>query len=201
MKIKLTILSLGLAAITMSFTSSNKSKSSETSFRVDATKSTITWTGKKIGGSHTGNIKINSGALVVNGDAIKGGNFVIDMTSITNTDLEGEWNDKLVGHLKSDDFFSVEKHPTTKFEIINVNAASADRVNVEGKLTIKGITNTVTFPASISKKENVLVAVATIKVDRSKYDVRYGSKSFFEGIGDKAIDDDFELQVNLIAIK
>ena len=122
------------------------------------------------------------------------------MTSIVNADLQGEWNTKLIGHLKSDDFFSVAKNPTAKLDITKVETKENNTI-VNGKLTIKGITQDISFPASVSKKGNVVVAIATIRIDRTKYDIKYGSKSFIEGIGDKAIDDEFELQVNLVAIK
>ena len=107
---------------------------------------------------------------------------------------------KLIGHLKSDDFFSVAKNPTAKLDITKVETKENNTI-VNGKLTIKGITQDISFPASVSKKGNVVVAIATIRIDRTKYDIKYGSKSFIEGIGDKAIDDEFELQVNLVAIK
>jgi polyisoprenoid-binding protein YceI len=201
MKTKLILSGALIASFALFGFTAPKAGSKAESYKVDAAKSTMVWTGKKVTGAHTGGVKLASGSLSLNGDAVQSGNFVIDMTSLTNTDMQGEYSDKLLGHLKSDDFFSVDKFPTSNFEITKISNAGKDRVNVEGNLTIKGITNPVTFPASISKKNNVVVAVATIKVDRTKYDIKYGSKSFFEGIGDKAIDNDFELQVNLVAIK
>ena len=118
------------------------------------------------------------------------------MTSLTSD------NDKLTGHLKTADFFSVEKYPASKFEITKVTSAGADRVNVTGNLTIKGVTESLSFPASVKKQGDAVVAVATgVKVNRTKYDIRYGSKSFFNDIGDKAIDDEFELTINLVATK
>lgn len=197
---KILTLIIGTASIgLMSFTNPNLKK--EETFKVDNSKSTIVWNAKKVTGAHTGNVNISNGTLAVSGENITSGNFTVDMKSITCTDLQGEWNDKLVGHLKSDDFFSVDKSPSSQLQITKVTPAENGRVNVEGNLTIKGITKPISFPASVSKKGSVIVAVATIKIDRTKYDIRYGSKSFIEGIGDKAIDDDFELQVNLVAIK
>jgi polyisoprenoid-binding protein YceI len=169
-------------------------------FKVEASKSKVAWLAKKVTGQHNGTVVINSGVLSVANGSVTGGTFEINMTSIECLDLQGEWKDKLVGHLKSDDFFSVAKNPTSKFEITNV-AKKGEETLVTGNLTIKGITQTISFPASISQKGNVVVAIATIKVDRTKFDIKYGSKSFIEGIGDKAIDDDFELQVNLVAMK
>lgn len=171
-------------------------------FKIDTEKSSIEWIGKKVTGQHNGTIKIASGHLELNNKTFKGGSFLIDMKSIVILDLKGEYNDKLSGHLKSDDFFSVEKNPTSKFEITKITPAGADRVNISGNLTIKGIKQPLSFPATIKKQDNTLVAVAKgIKVDRTKYDIKYGSKSFFSSIGDKAIDDEFELAINLVAKK
>lgn len=172
--------------------------SKNVSFKVDANKSKVEWLAKKVTGQHNGTVVLTNGNLVLAGDKITSGSFTIDMKSIVCLDLTGEWNEKLVGHLKSDDFFSVENNPTAKFDITKV-VEKAGNTTVEGNLTIKGITKPISFPASISKKGDVVVAIATIKVDRTKFDIKYGSKSFIEGIGDKAIDDDFELKVNLVA--
>ncbi len=172
--------------------------SKNVSYKVDASKSKVEWLAKKVTGQHNGTVALTNGNLVVTGEKITGGSFTVDMTSIACLDLTGEWNGKLVGHLKSDDFFSVENNPSSKFEITKV-VESAGNTTIEGNLTIKGITKPISFPASISKKGNIIVAIATIKIDRTKYDIKYGSKSFIEGIGDKAIDDEFELKVNLVA--
>lgn len=170
------------------------------SFKVDASKSSVNWLAKKVTGQHNGTVTLSKGTLNLAGDKIVGGQFEVDMTSIECLDLQGEWKDKLVGHLKSDDFFSVAKNPNAKFEISTVETKANNTV-VKGKLTIKGITQEVSFPVSLSKKDGVVVAIATIRIDRTKYDIKYGSKSFIDGIGDKAIDDEFELKVNLVAIK
>lgn len=194
---RITLSLLALALVATSF--AKGSKKSE-SFKVDASKSSVNWLAKKVTGQHNGTITISNGTLALANDKIVGGKFEIDMTSIVNADLQGEWNTKLIGHLKSDDFFSVAKNPTAKLDITNVETKENNTI-VNGKLTIKGITQDISFPASVSKKGNVVVAIATIRIDRTKYDIKYGSKSFIEGIGDKAIDDEFELQVNLVAIK
>lgn len=176
-------------------------KKAET-YKVDTQKSTITWIGRKVTGEHKGTLKISSGALTTDGKNIKGGSFNMDMTSIDITDLEGESKGKLMGHLKSDDFFSVEKNPTANFSITKITPAGANKINVTGNLTIKGTTAPVTFPAEVSMSGNTLTAKASsVKVDRTKYGIKYGSKSFFEGIGDKAISDEFELAINLVATK
>lgn len=162
--------------------------------KVNAAKSEITWLGKKVTGEHSGTISLKSGELNVDDKAIVGGQFVVDMTSIKNTDLtDAEWNGKLVGHLKSDDFFGVEKHPEAKLVITKKAAFNGNKATVTGDLTIKGKTNPVTF--EVTKTGNTYKAEIT--VDRSKYDVRYGSKSFFDNLGDKVIADEFYLTVTL----
>ena len=165
-------------------------------FKVDTELSSIDWIGRKVTGQHTGKIKITSGEVKMSGKAVKGGSFTMDMTSITSD------SERLTGHLKTDDFFSVEKNPTSAFVITKVTAAGKERINVTGNLTIKGITNEITFPATVKKQGNAIVAVAkNVMINRAKYDIRYGSKSFFNDIGNKAIDDEFELGINLVAKK
>ncbi|MGB5363590.1 MAG: YceI family protein [Aureibaculum sp.] len=152
-------------------------------------KSKVTWKGYKVTGSHEGTIAIQSGTLKFEADVLVGGEFVIDMTSITNADLQGEYKDKLEGHLKSDDFFGVEKFPTATLVFKNVEVAGKNSYKVTGDLTIKGKTNPVTFDFSVYGSK----ANATLKIDRSKYDVKYGSSSFFDNLKDKVIYDEFDL--------
>lgn len=161
---------------------------------INTTKSVVEWTGKKIGGSHTGLINIQSGELEFQDGDIMGGTIVMDMHSITNTDLtDAGYNQKLVGHLKSDDFFGVEKFPTASFEVTKSGKFKDGKASVTGNLTIKGKTTEITF--EVSKEGDQYVAL--IEVDRSKFDVRYGSDSFFDNLGDKAIDDIFTLAITL----
>lgn len=165
-------------------------------YTVDTERSTIDWSAKKVVGGHVGKVKISSGTLIHSEKGLKGGNFVMDLVNLTSD------SERLTTHLKNDDFFSVDKHPSSKFEITKVSAAGADRVNISGNLTIKGITHPLTFPASVKQQKGVIVAVANgVRVDRTKYDIKYRSKSFFGDIGDKAIDDEFELNINLTAKK
>lgn len=165
-----------------------------TTSNIDVEKSTIEWTGKKVTGKHTGNVDIKSGELEFENGRLSGGKFVIDMTSITNTDMEGNMSDKLVGHLKSDDFFSVATYPEAMLEITKVSGAGNGNYNVTADLTIKGKTHPVTFEVT----ENGNTYTSSITVDRTLYDVRYGSGKFFEGLGDKMIYDDFTLDVSLV---
>lgn len=162
--------------------------------KVNAAKSKISWVGEKVTGKHEGTINVKDGVLNFKGGKLTGGNVTVDMTSITVTDLKaGEGKEKLEGHLKADDFFGTEKHTTSKLVFKSVKAKSAGVYTVTGDLTIKGITKPVTFDLTVGKTN----ATSTLKIDRTKYDIKYGSKSFFDGIGDKAIYDEFTLVVNL----
>ncbi|PWD97824.1 YceI family protein [Marinilabilia rubra] len=160
---------------------------------VDLNKSELTWEAEKITGSHAGTIDLKSGSLVVSNGLIQSGEFVINMESIAVTDIEDEsTNQKLVGHLKSADFFDVENYATSKF-VIDGSEKSGSSLKVTGDLTIKGKTNPVSFEAnSISGGYS-----AEIVVDRTLYDVRYGSTKFFDNLADKAIDDEFTINVQL----
>jgi len=169
-------------------------------YKVDAAKSKLTWVGKKVTGEHTGTINIAEGTLTTKSKKVTGGSFVIDMTSLKNTDVTNPGsNERLVGHLKSDDFFSVEKHPKATFVITKLTGGEKDQYTVKGNLTIKGITNEVEFPAQIQTSNGQILAKAKIVVDRTKFDIKYRSGNFFENLGDKAISDEFELNVELIA--
>ncbi|MFY9309324.1 MAG: YceI family protein [Bacteroidia bacterium] len=171
-----------------------------TTYTVDTKSTSAAWLGKKVTGQHNGKISVSKGTVTADHGSINGGTVEFDMNSITCEDLtDKEWNGKLVGHLKSDDFFSTEKFPTAKFEVTKATLKKENDYDVTGKLTIKGITNEITFPAKIKMDEKTMVVIAKITVNRTKYDIKYGSASFFESIGDKAISDDFELDVNLVA--
>ena len=170
-------------------------------FKVDTKASTLNWIGKKVTGQHNGSIAVSSGEIVTEGKTIKQGSFEIDVNSITVADItDKDGNAKLVGHLKSDDFFATEKFPKAEFVIGSVISKSANEYIVKGKLSIKGITNVIEFPATITNDGKQIVANAKIIVDRSKFDIRFRSKSFFENLGDKVIYDEFELDLKLIAI-
>lgn len=160
---------------------------------IKTNNSKVVWKGYKVTGSHEGTINLQSGSLSFDNDKLVGGEFVVDMTSINTTDLEGEYKGKLDGHLKSDDFFGTATHPTATLVFTNVEASGKNAYNVTANLTIKGRTAPITFVISIYGNK----ATATLKVDRTKYDVRYGSASFFDGLKDKAIYDEFDLVTDL----
>jgi polyisoprenoid-binding protein YceI len=162
--------------------------------KVDAAKSSVNWVGKKMTGEHSGTINLKDGNLVFKGDKLVGGNFTVDMTSINTTDLKAEeGKDKLDGHLKADDFFGVAKHPTATLVFKSIGTKSKDTYTVTADLTIKAITKPVTFDIVVAKDS----AKTTLLVDRTKYDIKYGSGTFFTDLGDKTISDNFDLTVNL----
>ncbi len=165
-------------------------------YKIDTEKSKLTWIGKKVTGQHTGGINFAEGNLNVNSNKVTGGSFSIDMTSITDIDK----NERLVNHLKSDDFFSTEKNPKATFEITAITG-NKNQYTVRGNLSIKGITNEVEFPATIQMGDNKITAKAKIVVDRTKFDIKFRSGNFFENLGDKVIEDNFELNVELVAIQ
>lgn len=182
------------AVANLAFTPANDGNITGTT-NVNVEKSTIAWNGYKVTGEHNGNVQLKSGSLEWEDGKLVGGNFVIDMTTITNNDLEGEWNQKLVGHLKSDDFFGVKTHPTANFTITKAIPYGTDgKYKIVGDLTIKDITKEIKFNADVAENS----ATAEIIVDRSNYKVKYGSGSFFDNLGDKTIYDEFELTVNLV---
>lgn len=161
---------------------------------IDVDQSSIKWIGTKIvSGSHEGTLNFNSGYLTHQEGAITGGEFVVDMNSMNCTDLEGQYKGKLEGHLKSDDFFGVQDHPESKLVITEISANGEGSYNATGDFTIKGITQSIPFTLNATND----VITAEVVVDRSKHNVRYGSGSFFDNLGDKAISDDFKLTVTL----
>lgn len=176
----------------------------QSTYQLNTTKSKIKWIGKKFLGSHYGWINFKNGIIIFDGERITSGNFKVDMNTIVNEDLtDKSLNQKLVGHLKSDDFFGVEKFPTSIFSIIHSTPLKKAKpgepnIAITGKLTIKGITQTISFPALVKSEGNTLRAKAVIEIDRTKFNVRYGSGSFFDNLGDNVIYDNFTLELNLI---
>ena len=161
---------------------------------VDTTASMLTWKGTKPGGAHNGTVALKSGGLLIEEGKLTQGEFIIDMTSVVNTDMAGsEGAGKLEGHLKSADFFDVAVYPTSKFVITNVEEVDG-KLSVTGNLLIKDQTKSITIPAMISTEGGVTTFQSeTFNVDRSDFNVRYGSKSFFDDLKDKFIDDMMEL--------
>lgn len=170
----------------------------EVTKKVNTTKSTITWKGYKVTGSHEGTMSIKEGGLTFDHGVLKSADFVIDMTSIDVTDLEGEAKGKLAGHLNSPDFFATQEFPTATFKTTKViSRGKPGDYKIKGDLTIKGMTKNISFNAQV----NEATATAAIQIDRTDFNVQYGSGSFFENLGDKTIYDEFDLNLNFILTK
>ena len=172
--------------------------------KINANKnnSTVIWTGSKPTGSHTGNVTLKDGHLLFDHGNLVGGEFTIDMTSITCTDIESEKKNKyLVDHLKDEDFFDVNQFPEAKLVVNRVKNLQGSQFEMNGNMTIKGITKPVTFNADIKINRNSYTAIAKIVIDRTKWGVEYKSGNIFKDLGDKIIYDDMEFDIFLVSEK
>lgn len=167
---------------------------------VSKTESTVTWKASKVTGEHWGYVPISDAKLDYSNGKITGGSFEMDMTNLTVEDLtDPKSKGNLTNHLKSDDFFSVEKFNKSTFKITSVKSSSATDYTITGDLTIKGITKPVSFPAKVAVAGSKMTATGTIKFDRTHYDIKFRSGNFFEDLGDKMIYDEVNLDVKLVA--
>ena len=187
--VKVVIATLALGLITFAGVAAPKV------VNVNKTASSVAWLAKKVTGEHNGTVGISAGALNIDGNKLIGGNFTIDLKTIKALDItDPGYNQKFIGHITSGDFFEIEKFPTASFVITKVAGNQ-----VTGNLTVKGITKSITFPAEIAVKGGKVTAKANITIDRTDFNIKYGSKKFFDSIGDKAIYDDFALTVSLVS--
>lgn len=176
-------------------------------FALDLTKSRVAWEGTKVGGAHDGTIGLAHGELYVFEGNLLAGNVIMDMNDLVVLDIENpESNARLVGHLKSDDFFSVDTYPEAEFEIVRFVSIPEARegepnYTVFGNLTIKGITHGISFDAILEHQENRITAFADFDLDRTRWDVRFGSGRFFDNLGDNLIHDNFNLKLDIVAQK
>lgn len=195
----LATLAFSLSAIFVFATGGEKEKQ----LTVDTKASSLEWQGEKVTGYHTGTVQLTAGTMNVKDNVITSGNFTIDMTTIENTDIEDPENKaKLIGHLKSDDFFNVKAHKTANFNLTDFRAMDTDENGnnymVKGELTIKGITNDIEFPAKVTMNDGTMTAEADVTFDRSKWKIKYGSGSFFDNLGDNMIYDDVQISLRII---
>lgn len=173
-----------------------------TDYSVDKSVSTVRWDAKKVTGKHNGTIAIANGSFSATNASISSGTIVIDMKSIVDVDLtDAGYNAKLTGHLKSEDFFAVDKFPESKLVVTKVSQVAGSEYKFSADLTIKGVTNPIEFNAKVTKNGDNLNAEGIITINRAKFGVKYGSSSFFENLGDKVIYDDFTLTFNIVAKK
>ena len=176
-------------------------------FEVDTAVSVIEWQGAKPTGNHTGTIKVSEGSFMANDSIIESGTFVIDMNSIMVTDLEGDEKKNLEAHLKGTvegkegDFFNVNQYPEATFEVTGISEEEGQSM-LQGNLTIKEETKNISFPVNINQDgETIEITSEDFTIDRTKWNVNYGSKSVFDGLGDNFINDDIQLKINLKAKK
>lgn len=208
---------LFLLAITISIAACNKTVKNKTEASdakavatgtgdllvVDTTQSAIDWIGAKVGGKHNGTLTLSKGELSIVGEEVTAGNFVIDMNSIVNKDLADKaTNEMLVGHLKSPDFFDVAEYPSSVFTITSVEKASVDSIThlVSGNLQLKDVEKNITFGANITKEGDVYQAITVpFTIDRTQWNVQYGSRTLFANLKDNIVDDYIELQIKIVA--
>lgn len=183
----------------MEFCTTNSKSKTMAKFQIQNASSTVNWTGKKVLGLHTGSIKVESGVLEITHGLITSGEIKIDMTSIAVTDIEDvRTHNEFLAHLQNDDFFSVDKFKTAKLEITGSTQKENNNFAVSGNLTIKDITHSVNFNAKVEVFTDYLHSMGEIVIDRTIYNIRYGSGKFIENLGDKLVYDDFVLQFKLI---
>ena len=169
------------------------------SYNIIREKSELKWTGKELTSkTHTGTLFLKEGRINIDSNGMIEGKVIIDMTSINVTDLQGEWKDKLEGHLKSPDFFDVKISPTAFITFQSTKKPNKEKkIYLDGELTIKDITHPLSFTADLLNTKPFLTAKVILSFDRSKYDVRFRSGKFFENLGDKLILDDIDIDIIL----
>ena len=195
MKSYIAFAAIGLGSLIMAFTPADEKET----LTIKPAASTIQWHAEKITGSHEGTVTLKSGNIVIERNAVVGGHFIIGMSTIKVTDISGNGAAKLEGHLNSADFFNTKEFSSAEFKIEKVVNKKTEEFNseVSGTLTIKGISHPITFPAKVEVMDGKFAAYGEMKIDRTKYDVKYGSANFFDNIGDKAIYDEFTLKVSI----
>jgi len=196
MKTKKILLGFAFVLGTLVF---NTNVNAQKSMDLDLDKSKVEWFGKKVTGEHSGSVMLKSGSLEMYGARIVGGEFVMDMTTIKNKDIESDkYRNDLEKHLRSDDFFGVAKFPESKFVIKESKNLENGMILVKGEINIKGITKPLEFKVSSHKHSDSFHVSGTIVIDRTQFDIKYGSGSFFDNLGDRTINNDFELKFDLM---
>ncbi len=169
-------------------------------YLVDVSKSAVKWTGKKVAGEHYGRITLQKGTITLKEGILSGGTFAMDMNSIIVEDLQNpDMNARLTNHLKSDDFFGTATHPVSDLSITRVRKMDDGSLEVTGNLTIKGITHPVSFTLTQEVSGRQFRAKGKMEINRTQYGIRYGSGSFFSGLGDRMIADTFTLDFSVVA--
>ena len=191
------VLLISLSTMGLNFTFNNLNSVSNLAndevVPVNTQKSTVKWKGEKVTGFHEGIINIKSANLTFNNDELTGGEVTIDMSTINCTDLSGPYKNKLEEHLNSNDFFNVSEYPISKLKITKCTKVNESMYNVVADLTIKNVTESIEFETELLNN----IATADLNIDRTKFDIKYSSGSFFKNLGDKMIYDNFNLRVSI----
>lgn len=166
---------------------------------IDTKESVVEWKGANSFGSHTGYVSVSKGELMIENGQLRGGSAEINMTTIVDDQHSGD--NGLIQHLKDPDFFDVQKFPKSSIAITKVEAINGDEMKVTANLTIKGITNPVTFPAKIQIKDEMVKADGSFNIDRTNWGIRYKSGKFFYLLADKTISDSIEFKIKIVAKK
>ena len=194
-----------LSSLTVYADKKAKAGADAETYKIDVKESTINWTGtKKVGSAHTGSISFKEGNVDMKKGEVVGGSFKVDVATLSDSDLAStpDYQKKLEGHLKSADFFNVEKYPEAVFKISKVEKKSDKELLIKGDLTMIGVTKPIEFPATVAMEKDMVKGEAKIKIDRTKWGLKYGSGDFFKELaGDKIINNEFELNLKLVATK
>ncbi|TXE19896.1 YceI family protein [Psychroserpens burtonensis] len=185
------------------------SASTSQKYTANVAESSIEWKGFKPTGAHNGTINLDNGIFKTDDGKLQSGTFLIDMTSITVTDLEsGDGKESLESHLKGtiegkeNHFFDTVKFPSAEFEITGTEASAAGQSRLSGNLSIKGQKHNISFPVTITNNGDLMtIESEAFTIDRTKWGVNYGSKSIFDDLGDKFVNDDMELKIMILAKK
>lgn len=200
----LTVLATTVLAVTPAFAKKKETQAKAETYKIDTKASMIEWTGSKATGSkHHGVVGVKEGQIEVQGSEIKGGQFTADMATLENRDLAGspENKAKLEGHLKSEDFFNVTQYPESVFKIKSAKKTKDNEYTIKGELTMLGKTQPIEFPATVTQENGKMTGIADVKIDRTKWNLKYGSGKFFKNLGDKLISDEFNLKLVFVAVK
>jgi len=191
------VLMISLSSLALNFTFNSFNKTSNLFYDevvlINTEKSIVKWKGEKLTGFHEGVISIKAANLTFNNDELTGGEVTIDMSTINCTDLSGPYKNKLEEHLNSDDFFNVSDYPLSTLKINKCTKVNNSKFSVVADLTIKDVTESIEFETELIDN----LAIAEINIDRTKFDIKYSSGSFFKNLGDKLIYDDFNITVSI----
>jgi polyisoprenoid-binding protein YceI len=170
-------------------------------YKLDSALSKVEWVGTKVTGSHNGLVPVKEGTVEVDKGLVKSANVTVDLANMTNTDLSGEYQTKLLNHLKDDDFFSTNKYPTATIVIKSAKPIKGKQHEFTGDLTIKGITKPVSFKGDVEEGKDTVSVKGNLVFDRTAYGIKYNSGKFFQSLGDKMINDEVKLNFTAVAKK